>query len=883
LNKELQRVIHTYFERISVPTYIWKVENTRFSLIFLNGIAKKNYNVEQKPLIGIKASEFYKDEPKILESLQKCYQQQKNLKSELEYCEQNEKDKHIYEINCIYLSDKFIILQRKDVTHQKSLERNLKISEIKYRHLFEKSPFYILLIDKNWNVIDCNSTIKQIIGYQKDNLIGKNLIELELIDPDLMDKLRERTELLFSNQNIKPVEMRIKNKDGEKIWIQSHPSFISYNNEKYIQLLGKDISERKKAEKRLKRSKEQFKKLSNELQIILDNVPSLIYYKDTKNNIIRVNKNYAKRLNLKVGDIIGKNASELFSEELAEKYWEHDRKIINSGKPKLNFVEPMETPNGKRWTLNSKIPINDDSGEVIGIIGVATDITDLKKAEEQLKISEKKFRKISETAQDGIYLVDENGTVYYWNKAAEKIFGYSKEEAIGTRLDKLIIPKELNQHFRQNIKTLRVTGNSPIMNKTVELKAITKRNEQIDIEVSHSTFKSKAEWNVIAIVRDITQRKKMEEKLKESEQIFRTIAERSDMGIMILQNDIPQYMNKQYANMFGYSKKEMMEWEVGQYKKCIHPENHKLVADQARKKQRGDNDVINNYEIRGVKKSGEIIWLNIYANNIKYKGSYADLITIIDITERKRAQLRLKESEQRYRKAYELSILYKDLFAHDINNILQNINSAIELEKLQSQDQEVYDSFKEFHEIIKDQVSRGHKLIKNVHKLSELEEIKNPLTNIDICELLEKSINYIKKSFPNQNIEIKVNSFQKNVKISANEFLIDVFENLLINAIKYNENEKIVINIKISREILHQKSYIKLEFMDNGIGITDDHKRTIFQSGNVKGKGGKGMGFGLTLVKKIIKDLNGEISVENRIKNSYTKGSNFIIKLPYKN
>ncbi|MBY8992631.1 MAG: HAMP domain-containing histidine kinase [Candidatus Lokiarchaeota archaeon] len=114
----------------------------------------------------------------------------------------------------------------------------------------------------------------------------------------------------------------------------------------------------------------------------------------------------------------------------------------------------------------------------------------------------------------------------------------------------------------------------------------------------------------------------------------------------------------------------------------------------------------------------------------------------------------------------------------------------------------------------------------------------------------------------------------------ANELLQDVFENVLINAIKYNENSLIQITIKISRQKVEGNQFLKLEFIDNGIGVVDNRKEVIFMSGNRELKGSKGMGLGLSLVSKILQIFKGKIWVEDKIKGDYSKGSNFIIILP---
>ena len=116
--------------------------------------------------------------------------------------------------------------------------------------------------------------------------------------------------------------------------------------------------------------------------------------------------------------------------------------------------------------------------------------------------------------------------------------------------------------------------------------------------------------------------------------------------------------------------------------------------------------------------------------------------------------------------------------------------------------------------------------------------------------------------------------------VKANELITDVFENLLINAIRHNQNSLVEILIKFSRVVKDGVNCIKLEFIDNGIGILPEMKEKIFQRGQIEKKDSIGLGLGLTLVKKIIRIYDGQIWVEDKVSEDHSKGSNFIIILP---
>ena len=129
-------------------------------------------------------------------------------------------------------------------------------------------------------------------------------------------------------------------------------------------------------------------------------------------------------------------------------------------------------------------------------------------------------------------------------------------------------------------------------------------------------------------------------------------------------------------------------------------------------------------------------------------------------------------------------------------------------------------------------------------------------------------------------ITIKIELTEKKLFTIANDFLIDIFENILLNAVNYNENPKKEILIKISKKSSNSEKCIKFEFIDNGIGISNKRKEIIFKEGFNQEKGSKGMGFGLTLVKKIIESYKGKIWVEDRVEGDYAQGSNFIFLIP---
>jgi len=228
-------------------------------------------------------------------------------------------------------------------------------------------------------------------------------------------------------------------------------------------------------------------------------------------------------------------------------------------------------------------------------------------------------------------------------------------------------------------------------------------------------------------------------------------------------------------------------------------------------------------------------------------------------------------------KAYNRAEFYKDLFSHDINNILQAILSGMQLCEAETDDlSEIQKDIK----IIISQVLRGAKLVLNIRKLSQLEEIEISLKRTEICNILIDSIDFVKNSYRDKKINIKVDLVSKQLYVQANELIRDVFENILNNAIKHNKSAIPEIEVKISKEQKLGVNYLKIEFQDNGVGISDPRKEKVFQRGYGKHKDTHGMGLGLSLVKTIIEKCHGEIWIEDKVYGDYSKGSNFILLIP---
>ena len=189
----------------------------------------------------------------------------------------------------------------------------------------------------------------------------------------------------------------------------------------------------------------ELRDLSKQFEAILDHIPGLIFYKDTNNKFVRVNKYMADAQKIPKVEMEGKGLEEIYPLEDARKYFEDDLAVIKSGESKLNIEEKWETAEGIRWVSTSKIPFKNYKEEIIGILGLSFDITERKRDEQRIKI----LQQATEQSPAAIVITETDGTIVFVNKAFETITGYTFEEATGQNPRILKYNAETNTNYKE--------------------------------------------------------------------------------------------------------------------------------------------------------------------------------------------------------------------------------------------------------------------------------------------------------------------------------------------------------------------------------------------------------------------------------------------------
>ena len=474
-----------------------------------------------------------------------------------------------------------------------------------------------------------------------------------------------------------------------------------------------------------------------------------------------------------------------------------------------------------------------------------------------------------EQASEGIAIADLNGTLKYLNKAFASKHGYKQENLLGKNLSIFHTQEQMKSVEKSN-QIIQTEGEfyGEIWHK--------RKDGTIFPTLMHNSLILDDNGNKMGMIGtfvDITEQKKLGQKLRESEKLFRSVFETAEDCIFIKNRSL-QYIqvNKTMEKLFDMPATELLDKSDVD---LFGEEAGKHVIEVDQRVIQGEI-IEEEYTkpIQGVTHTFHTIKIPLKDS----KGIIYGLCGIArDITELKKAEQKLKESEQNFRKAYHQVNFYKDLFTHDINNVLNNISIAM---KLCTEKVDNHEKISDYLNLANESINRGKTLVSNVRKLSQLEDGEVLLEPMEPLGVLKETIEFVKKSFQTKEINIDVDLKNTPVMIYGNELLSDIFENILINAINHNMNPIIDIIIRVSKRKRKTVNFIKFEFVDNGIGITDERKKEIFEGEYRRDRETKGMGFGLSLVKKIITSYNGFIWVENRIKGDYSQGSNFIILIP---
>jgi len=373
-----------------------------------------------------------------------------------------------------------------------------------------------------------------------------------------------------------------------------------------------------------------------------DSVQDPIFILDRENRILRINHSASKLSGLSSDKILGQPCYKFIHGTDTPPSTCPHHQTLNTGKPAQS---EMEEPFLKGYFEITTTPVFDEAGGTTGTVHVMRDITERKRAEEVLRVSEERYRTLAEAAQEMIFIIDREGIVKYVNQFAARSLQSSPAQIIGTPLDRMF-SKEISERQKGNLRKVFESGKPLYVEDTtlfpggkrwLGTQLVPMRNPSGEVDA------------VLGISRDITERRNAEIRIKESEHLYRTLTENSLTGIYMIREGEYIFVNEMFSQLTGFSLEELRAKDPLE---LVVPEERERIQSYF-KKRLGGEKVPSEYETQMVRKDHSKMDVHVKAALVMYENKPTVLGNIIDITELKQVEEVLRTSEEKYRSVVE--------------------------------------------------------------------------------------------------------------------------------------------------------------------------------------------------------------------------------------
>jgi PAS domain S-box-containing protein len=519
-----------------------------------------------------------------------------------------------------WASEKPFPRQREDVSQNNAA---------RLRATIEASVDCVITIDAQSTILEFNAAAERTFGYAREDVIGKPLTE-KIIPPSLREAHLKGMAALMKGGPAKllgrRVEMPAMRADSTEFPIELTITRIDSEDPPLFTAYLRDITDRKRAEEALRKSEKLF-------TAFMDNLPGFAWIKDIEGRYVYVNETF-----LQLRNAVGKTDAELWPAEIAATYRANDNQVIQT-KHALQTKEPFAKDPEKGFHIVSKFPIFDQDGAVVMVGGASVDISQLTQAEKALDAQALRYKTLMATSTDSIYVLDEKGDLQEANAAFLRRRGYTAAEMKGLNVadwDAGWDREKLEEERR------KLVG----MSSVFETRHRCKDGSVFDVEVCATGVRIGSEQFIFCVTRDITERKRAEERLRRSEEKFKALFDLAPVGIAVLdrQRNVVD-ANPALAQIMRVPWEELLR--PGNLRRTIlKADGTPMLPDEfPSARVLRENRSIGNIETGIILENGEAVWLQVSAAPLALPDASAVVITQ-DITERRGAEEELKREKE---------------------------------------------------------------------------------------------------------------------------------------------------------------------------------------------------------------------------------------------
>ena len=752
-----------------------------------------------------------------------------------------------------------IIGEGRDITERKLAEEVLRISEQRYRDLFNQANEGLLIMTLDGQLSNVNPAFAEMHGYAADELQINDIRKLNVLGEKVFDDHADQISRILAGEVVR-FEVEHYHKDGHIFPLSVTTSLVNISGQQFFMAFHQDITEKRRAE-------EQLMKEGTLMRMAVENLPLIFYLIDREGKFQLSIGAGLNGLGLKPNQVVGLSAYEIYKDFPV---------IIDSIKRSL-AGEPAHFESivtGSSFD-NYLTPISDVIGRSYGIGGVAMDITERKLAKDAIQASRDYLDKIINSVASPIFVKDEQHKFTLVNDAFCSLFNFRTEDFIGkTGFEHF--PREQMEVFIAKDQEVFTSGKE---NENEEF--LTDGVGRVRTVITRKTLYTDASGNkfLVGVINDITETKQAEEKIREKDIQFRKLSANAP-GLIYQFTRRPDgtyfvpVASEGIRDIFGCTPEDVLEYftPIG---RVISPEDLDRVVSEI--EYSAEHLTYYTCEFRVKIPGREIQWL--YSNSAPEKlsdGSITWYGFISDITERKLAELELQKAKEKAEESDRLKSAFLANMSHEIRTPMNGILGFSELLKEPGLSSETQS---EYLKIIEKSGARMINILTEIMDISKIEsgQMDVSLQKININEKLKDAFLLLKPVADSRKIDLSFKNILRDedaIALTDRDKLYSILTNLVKNAIKYTDRGSIVFGCEVKDETY--EFYVK----DTGIGIPKDRQKAIFerfiQADIVDIQARQGAGLGLSISKAFVEMLGGRIWVKSEV----GVGSTFYFTLP---
>ena len=730
-----------------------------------------------------------------------------------------------------------------------------------FRVLADSNPQAILVLDRRGRIKLVNSAAERLFGYESRQMIGQ---DADFLVPGLCGDTppdeREQMFLAKSEHFKNGRELEGHHETGRRFPVEVGLNPVKTDRGFFVFCSIFDVSDRKQAQVALEDQHAIHKSL-------VENLPINVIRKDRQGRLVFINRLYCETMNRPYDELIGKDDFDLFPQELAEKYHRDDLHVMETGEV-FEDVERHQRPDGETIYVHIlKSPVKNARGQTIGMQGMFWDVTDRHRAEKALEESEARARAIIESTLDCIIMADENGRIVEFNPAAERTFGWSRDEALGKDFQELLFPESQQERPKENLERyIKTREEGSLLGRRVESIAVRKTGTEFIAEMSIQPNQLNGKPVFMIFLRDITERKRSEQALNHERYLLDN-----------LMNNLPDsiYFKDKQSRFLRVSKAMLRKFGQVDASAVIGKTDHDFFsaehADQAladeRKVMESKRPIIGQQE-KETWADGSVTWvtttkLPLYDAEGNVVGTFG---ISSDITRQKMAEdaiIKAKEAAEAASKAK------SDFLANMSHEIRTPMNAIIGMTELVL-DTPLTVTQRDYLTTVAESGEALLTLLNDILDFSKIEAGKLDLerTEFELRECIGDTMKSLALRAHRKGLEIAYHLAPEICEYLEGDpnRLRQIIVNLVGNAIKFTERGEVLLDIALESQD-EDSATLRFSVRDTGIGIPDDKLESIFeafeQADTSMTRRFGGTGLGLAISSRLVELMGGRIRVES--------------------